>query len=123
MMTKYYILLQAICIVESNCQDLTGDNGKSIGLYQIQEAYFIDSKVKGKYEQCRDKEFAEKVMLAYWTRYAKDSLTKDSLTLDDLEKLARIHNGGPKGHKKEATIKYWEKVKRELRRLDPSLVE
>jgi hypothetical protein len=27
-----------------------------------------------------------------------------------LEKMARMHNGGPNGHKKEATKKYWDKV-------------
>jgi hypothetical protein len=30
------------------------------------------------------------------------------------EVLARIHNGGPKGYKKTATVKYWNKVKKEL---------
>jgi hypothetical protein len=30
------------------------------------------------------------------------------------EDLARIHNGGPKGHTKKATLKYWDKVKKEM---------
>ena len=32
------------------------------------------------------------------------------------EEMARKHNGGPQGHKKECTKKYWEKVKTELER-------
>ena len=30
------------------------------------------------------------------------------------EDLARIHNGGPNGYKKSATLGYWEKVKKYL---------
>ena len=32
------------------------------------------------------------------------------------ELQARIHNGGPNGHKKESTKAYWLKVKKELER-------
>jgi hypothetical protein len=28
--------------------------------------------------------------------------------------LARIHNGGPRGHLNPNTIKYWNKIKKEL---------
>jgi hypothetical protein len=31
------------------------------------------------------------------------------------EVFARMHNGGPTGYKKSATIEYWQKVKKELR--------
>jgi len=31
-----------------------------------------------------------------------------------LEMLARIHNGGPRGYLKPATLKYWLKVQRLL---------
>ena len=30
------------------------------------------------------------------------------------ENLARMHNGGPNGHKKSTTLKYWNKVKENL---------
>jgi len=30
------------------------------------------------------------------------------------EDIARIHNGGPNGHRKEITKRYWEKVKKIL---------
>ena len=30
------------------------------------------------------------------------------------EKIARIHNGGPKGYKKRATKAYWKKVEKVL---------
>lgn len=34
----------------------------------------------------------------------------------DFEKMARIWNGGPRGHTKDYTITYWNKVKNELDR-------
>ena len=36
--------------------------------------------------------------------------TERRLGVVTLEKMARMHNGGPNGHKKEATEKYWAKV-------------
>lgn len=28
-----------------------------------------------------------------------------------VQEIARIHNGGPTGHTKKATLEYWDKVK------------
>ena len=87
-----------------------GDNGKSFGPYQIQKAYWQDANLKGTWEQClTDKAYSEKVMVAYWKRYCPKAFEAG-----DWETLARIHNGGPKGHKKDATIKYWNKVKAKM---------
>lgn len=100
----------ALATVESNHDDnAVGDGGASIGRYQIQRPYWIDSRVPGKYEQVKDKAYAERVMLAYWKRYCPEALKNR-----DYEVLARIHNGGPRGHKKQATVAYWNKVKAEL---------
>jgi hypothetical protein len=43
---------------------------------------------------------------AYWCRYAPKGAS--------VEQLARIHNGGPKGHKRSGTIGYWKKIVREI---------
>jgi hypothetical protein len=48
-------------------------------------------------------------MLSYFARYAPTALAKK-----DWETLARIHNGGPKGHTKKATLGYWSKVQKEM---------
>ena len=88
-----------------------GDNGRSIGPYQIQKGYWLDSKVAGKWEQClTDKDYSEKVMIAYWKRYCPKAFEAG-----DWETLARIHNGGPKGHTKKATLGYWVKVQKEMK--------
>lgn len=90
-----------------------GDHGASIGPYQIQRAYWTDSRQKsGRYEDClRDAKYSERVMLDYWRRYCPGALASENW-----ETLARVHNGGPKGHKKRATDGYWAKVKKEMTR-------
>ena len=88
-----------------------GDKGASIGPYQIQRAYHADARMKaGKYEDCStDATYSEQTMLAYFARYAPKALEAK-----DWETLARVHNGGPKGHTKKATLGYWAKVKKEM---------
>ena len=88
-----------------------GDKGASIGPYQIQRAYHADARMKaGRYEDCStDATYAEQTMLAYFARYAPRALEAK-----DWETLARVHNGGPKGHTKRATLGYWAKVQKEM---------
>lgn len=105
-------LLNAMYTVESNRGlILVGDEGKAIGPYQIWKAYWqdaveFDKSIGGEYKDCMKKAYAEKIVRAYWKRYAPKSAT--------LEQLARIHNGGPRGHLNPNTIKYWNKIKKEL---------
>ena len=104
--------LEAIRQVESHGNDkAVGDNGKAIGPYQIWKAYWqdaveFDKTIGGKYEDCFNRGYAERIVVAYLNRYAPEGAS--------WETLARIHNGGPKGYKIKATAEYWQKVKREL---------
>ncbi|MDB4261486.1 hypothetical protein N9878_01325 [bacterium] len=105
-------LFQAIGQVESgHDDDAVGDGGASIGRYQIQRAYWIDSGVPGNYEQVRDKAYAERVMRAYWKRY-----TPQALRDGDYETLSRAHVGGPKGPQRKSSLPYWRKVEAELKK-------
>jgi len=116
-------LLDALCRVESNCQeDAVGDNGNAIGPYQIWKVYWrdavdFDPSIGGCYEDCIDKEYSEKVVLAYWKRYATERRLGRPVTDQD---RARIHNGGPLGYNKKSTEKYWKKVKDVLTQSAPS---
>ncbi len=107
-------LLDAICTVESNCDDdAVGDGGDSIGAYQIQYAYWkdatdFDKSIGGSYQDCKDSEYSRKIVLAYWSRYAIIDRVGEEVTDED---RARIHNGGPNGYKRNSTNKYWTKVK------------
>jgi hypothetical protein len=88
---------------------ILGDNGRSLGPLQISRAYHADSRVAGSYEQVTDLAYARRVATAYLKRYAPDAWAKG-----DVATLARIHNGGPKGHKKTATLAYADKVRRAM---------
>lgn len=86
---------------------ILGDNGRSLGPLQISRAYFTDSRVGGTYEQVVDLGFARRVVSAYLQRYAPKAWAAG-----DVVTLARIHNGGPAGARKVATVNYGQKVAR-----------
>ena len=107
-------LFEAIRLVETggslDPENALGDGGKSLGPYQISKAYWLDAiqhdpTIGGSYHDVRYNEYAERIMVAYWDRYAPDH---------DLETLARIHNGGPRGHLKTSTEKYWRMCKQHI---------
>lgn len=86
---------------------------KAIGPYQIWKIYWkdaleFDPTIGGKYEDCFDRQYSERVVIAYMKRYATEKRLGRTPRYED---MARIHNGGPNGHKKSATDKYWNKVK------------
>lgn len=94
---------------------IKGDNGKALGPLQIHEVYWKDaceydkSLSSGSYSDCSNLLYSIRVATAYANRYAKKAIQDK-----DYETLARIHNGGPNGAKRQSTIKYWHKVWREL---------
>ena len=110
-------ILDAIEKVETGGQrdpaNAIGDGGKALGPMQIHRVYWVDAVdhdpslvANGEtYDSVRDRAYARRVVMAYWSRYAKSW---------DAQTLARIHNGGPKGHRKAATLGYWAKVRAKL---------
>ena len=100
---------RALHLVETSGRHgpILGDNGRSLGPLQISRAYFTDSRVGGTYEQVTDLGFARKVVSAYLKRYAPKAWAAG-----DVVTLARIHNGGPAGARKAATVSYGQKVAR-----------
>ena len=108
-------LLAAIKQVESGGNpNAVGDQGKALGVFQIWKSYWQDSvayvpSIGGCYQDCKDPKYAESVVRAYLARYTPKGKTVT------LEMLARIHNGGPRGYLKPATLKYWLKIQRVLK--------
>ena len=107
-------ILDAIMQVETGGHEdpsnAVGDNGKAIGPFQIhmcywQDAVAHDKSIGGCYADCRDEAYARRIVMAYLSRYCK---------WWDNETVARIHNGGPKGASKSATLGYWRKVQKHL---------
>ena len=88
---------------------IKGDKGRSLGPLQISKAYWIDAKVAGRYEDCAGLAYSQKVAIAYFEKHCPAALEDG-----DWEKLARIHNGGPTGHRRNSTLAHWRKVKKEM---------
>lgn len=84
---------------------IKGDNGAALGPLQIHRSYWQDSGVPGAYSQCADLAYSRRVVTAYLQRYARAAWDRG-----DAMSLARVHNGGPLGHKKRATLRYGQKV-------------
>ncbi len=107
------LLLCAMIQVESGGDRFAvGDGGLAVGAMQIQPIMVQDvNRILGHKEftlDCRyDVDKSKRMALIYWNHYNKGDFS-------DIEKLARQWNGGPRGHRKQATVEYWEKVKKTL---------
>jgi len=107
-------LIAALIRVESKGDThAVGGGGKSLGCLQltkiyiqeVNEIYKTDFSFNDALNQQKSVEITKMYLGYFGGRIGRKP------TLED---LARIHNGGPNGHKKFATKKYWEKVKKEL---------
>ena len=99
-------LLDAIAQVESeNNSSSVGDGGRAIGIYQLHRSYWQDGtrilNVKWDYHLAFKPEKSRRVVKAYLSHYGKGKSLLD---------MARIHNGGPNGYKKKATLPYARKI-------------
>ena len=109
-------ILDAIRWVESRDRDAVpdGDGGLAIGPYQIHEVYWRDAlraeqELGGHYQDCRRLAYARAVVAAYMRHHAARAWHDG-----DAEVIARIHNGGPGGASKAATLGYWRRVRARL---------
>jgi len=119
-------LLDAIEWVESKGDaNAVGDNGKAVGAFQIHKIYIDD--LNRIYKSRHTDKFSTPIR---WSDFHRKSKVCSRLMVRDylrhyatakrigreptLEDMARIHNGGPTGYKKESTKKYWQKIKSRL---------
>ena len=100
---------RALHVVETSGRTgpIIGDNGRALGPLQIHKAYHADARIGGDYSRCADLDYSKRVVTAYLQRYAPQAWAAGDVTT-----LARIHNGGPRGHLKPATKSYGDKVAR-----------
>jgi hypothetical protein len=109
-------LLLALIAVESNGNDAAvGDQGRAVGCLQIHARVVEDvNRVYGtqfRLSHRWDREQSLRICELYLAHYA--ARVPGPVTW---ETYARIWNGGPSGHQKEATAAYWAKVQAELNR-------
>lgn len=99
-------LLDAIALVESRYNPAAvGDHGRALGVYQIHRSYWVEGTellgVAWDYRDARDPQKARQVVRAYLSYYGRGKSLLD---------MARIHNGGPQGHRKTSTLAYARKI-------------
>ena len=99
---------RALHIVETSGRTgpIVGDQGRALGPLQIHRGFHQDSRVAGEYSRCAELEYSKRVATAYLKRWAPEAFAKG-----DVEVLARVFNGGPRGHLKTATKSYGARVK------------
>ena len=100
---------RALHVVETSGRTgaILGDQGRALGPLQIHRAYHADARIGGDYSRCADLDYSKRVVTAYLQRYAPAAWAAGDVTT-----LARIHNGGPRGASKPATVAYAAKVAR-----------
>jgi hypothetical protein len=108
---NYITLILILIQIESGGNDLqVGDNGLAFGCLQLHAAYVQDAAEHAgenwTHEDAFDRETSIQIVAAYMDRYATEKRLGRPVTIED---IARIHNGGPNGYKKDSTIKYWKK--------------
>ncbi len=108
-------LLDAIAVVESRDNPgAVGDHGRAVGVYQIHRSYWAEGTeilgVTWNYRDAWDPQKARQVVRAYLSYYGRGRTLLD---------MARIHNGGPRGYEKAATLAYARKVEQVLNGGEP----
>lgn len=99
-------LLDAIARIESHYDsNAVGDGGRALGAYQIHRVYWEDGTallgVDWPHRDATDPKKARRVVKAYLLHYGNGK---------SLIEMARIHNGGPCGYRKKATVCYARKI-------------
>lgn len=104
---KYWDLFDALFFVESSFDYLEyNQEEEAAGILQIRPIMIEDVNRIAGYEKYTLNDrwsivTSKKIFLDYQQKYNPEM---------DYEKAARCWNGGPTGHKKSSTIKYWNKV-------------
>ena len=127
---NWIILLAMIAHIESGGEEYPdeaiGDGGLAHGRFQIRQEYVDDAnrilsilakkggRDPGEYKKytlqdAHNPARAGSMVIIVLRHYAKHYGV-----YGDLVAMARIHNGGPRGHLKESTVKYGEKAKQWL---------
>lgn len=119
---KWADLIEAIIYVESRGNDSAiGDRGKAVGCLQIHPILVREvNRILRRNDiplvyTLEDRYNREKSIEMFNIIAEQYECCEDYTFVDYAEKVARRWNGGPRGDKKRATIKYWNKVNNQLK--------
>jgi hypothetical protein len=109
-------LIPALVQVESNGNPrAVGDGGRALGALQVWSCVVADvNRAHGTrytHRDAFDPAKARDICRRYLAIYCTPKRLGRTPTMED---AARIWNGGPNGHRKTATISYWQKVQKAL---------
>lgn len=113
-------IYEAIAYEESRGIDCAiGDDGEALGRYQLHRIYVDDvnriAKTNYTYDDRLDAEKSLTMVKIYLDYYGKRYTALTGKPVTD-EVMARIHNGGPDGFRKQSTVEYWNRVKESMER-------
>jgi hypothetical protein len=116
------VLYSSIVWVESKGNANAKSRDGSVGIIQIKPVMVKEvnriCKIQGldKKFTLADRKNPHKSAEMFWIyqEFYNPDLNLDSLSKEDMATLARKWNGGPKGHMKRATKKYWKKVSKRV---------
>lgn len=119
--SKWDTLIAAIIHVESRGNDsAVGDNGKAVGCLQIHPIMVREvNRLLAKYDipttyTLEDRYSRDKSIEMFNIVSEEYYCCEDYTFMEYAEIVARRWNGGPRGDKKRSTIKYWDKVTKQL---------
>ena len=112
------VLYSSIVWVESKGNANAKSKDGSVGIIQIKPVMVKEvnriCKIRGidKRFTLADRRNPSKSSEMFWIyqEFYNPDIKRDSLSKEDLELMSRKWNGGPNGHLKKATRKYWKKV-------------
>lgn len=116
------VLYSSIVWVESKGDANAKSRDGSVGIIQIKPVMVKEvnriCKIKGidKKFTLADRKNPNKSEEMFWIyqEFYNPDINRDSLSKEDMEIMARKWNGGPEGHRKKATRKYWKKVSKRV---------
>jgi hypothetical protein len=118
---EWNTFLQVLCKQESNNNpnaegDIRNGRPQALGILQLWDIYVQDvnrmyPKRNFFHSDALNPKKAALITTLYLMGYGRNYAKKTGKQ-PTYEVLARIHNGGPNGWQKDATIRYWESVKK-----------
>jgi hypothetical protein len=116
------VIFSSIAWIESTHNPKAVSRDGSVGIVQIKSVMVKEvnriCEMKGieKRFTLADRKNKEKSEEMFWIyqKFYNPNINLNDISKKEMELIARKWNGGPQGHKKKATKKYWNKVNRRI---------